>query len=107
MTAPEPTNGEVMRRLDEVSRTMVELAAQLRADRQDAETKFVRKDVFAPTHSALSEKVDRLERDLEDREKAQDTFRRQIILTVIGFGLPALGGLVIGINNLLAAGGAR
>lgn len=100
----EPSNGEVMRRLDEVSRQLLQLAQDMRDDRNTAADTYVRKDVFTPTHEATTRRIEDLERESAEREKAQDAFRRQIIVTVIAAALPAVLALVLAINNVLNAG---
>lgn len=48
----EPTMGEVMRRLDDVSRQMTELAREMKEDRAAASATFVRQDVYIAQRQA-------------------------------------------------------
>lgn len=101
----EPTNAEVMRRLDEVSRQLLSLAAEMRDDRRAAADTYVRKDVFRPMHENTSNRLTALEKDQDEKERAQDAFRRQMVIAITGVALPALFGLVVALNTLLANGG--
>lgn len=103
---PEPSNGEVMRRLDEVVRTLAGLAQEMRDDRRAAADTYVRKDVFTPMHDGTQRRIAELETENAEREKAQDAFRRQIIVGVVLLAIPALISLVVSFNNLVASGGA-
>jgi hypothetical protein len=74
----EPTNAEVMRRLEEVTRTVERLASTL-------ETAYVRKDVYDARHEALRRETDQRFKELEDdlsairkEAEAQKSFRRQV-----------------------------
>lgn len=101
----EPTLGEVLRRLNEVSATMQDMAQRLERERVENAVTFVRKDVYDARHVILTERVKGLEQDADDREKAAEAFRRQVLVVVIGVALPAFLALVLAVNNFLAAGG--
>jgi hypothetical protein len=60
----EPTTGEVLRRLDEVSRQLLDLAGQLREDRDKAAATFVRQDVYQAQRVADSAVVADLHGDI-------------------------------------------
>lgn len=90
----EPTLGEVLRRLEDVARRL-----------ESAEATYVRKDVYDARHNNVTRRLDAIERDQEDREKAAETFRRQVLLLVLGISIPAVLSLLLAINNFLASGG--
>ena len=103
---PEPTLSEVLWRLDEVSRQMTILAADLKND-------YVRKDVYEARHNSMANRVAKAESEIKDvetelaeKDKAADNFRRQIFVGIILAAIPAVLGLLLALNNFLAAGGA-
>lgn len=102
----EPTNAEVMRRLDEVSRQLLSLAAEMREDRRMAADTYVRKDVYQPLHDAVKQRLTNLERENDDRDKAQDGFRRQITVAVIAAAIPAVLALLYAVVSLTNGGTA-
>lgn len=104
MTA-EPTLGEVFRRLDEVSRQLSSLADQMGKDRVAAEIVFVRKDVYAAETNSLTTRVTKIEAEDEARDRDAVAFRRQLMFLVLATALPAIAGLLLAVNNFLAAGG--
>lgn len=104
MTA-EPSLGEVFRRLEEVSRQLAALADQMAKDRVAAEVVFVRKDVYAAETLALTTRVTKVELDDETRDREAAAFRRQLFFIVLAIALPAIAGLLLAVNNFLAAGG--
>lgn len=101
----EPTLGEVFRRLDEVSRQLAALADQMAKDRVAAEVVYVRKDVYGAETLALTTRVGKIEQDDEIRDRDAAAFRRQVFFIVLGSALPAIAGLLLAVNNFLAAGG--
>jgi hypothetical protein len=101
----EPTLGEVMRRLEQVSRDMAAISTQLAEDRRTAETTFVRKDVYAAETFATGGRVKKLEDDNEAKEKESAAFRRQVLLMILGIAIPAIAGLLLTVNTILSNGG--
>ncbi|HET6915886.1 MAG TPA: hypothetical protein VFH56_07320 [Acidimicrobiales bacterium] len=106
MTLPEPTMGEVMRRLDEVARQMTELAREMKDDRAAAAATFVRQDVYiAQRHadqavtSDVATDVISLRREMESVEaKRVATLRWAIGTVLIPIGL-ALLALVVALQG--------
>lgn len=95
----EPTLGEVLRRLDEVANTLTNLASRLDKD-------YVRKDVYGEWREAMAQRVKDIEAELDEKVRDATAFRRQIIVCLVGVGVPAVLAMVLAINNFLAAGGA-
>lgn len=79
----EPTLGEVMRQVRALVDQVRDLVHEVRSD-------YVRKEVYDARHHALTRRVDDLERETEDREKARVAFQRQIV-----------GGVLIGLVLML------
>lgn len=107
----EPTTAEVMRRLDEVSRQLVDVVQQIREDRRISAETFVRKDVYQPLHEALGGRVKNLEGELDrrdadqvQRDRDQAAFRRQMTVAVITVALGALATLLVSLVNLTHGG---
>lgn len=102
----DPTPGEIMRRLDELGRTMQQLAATL-------ESSYVRREVYEAKHEALRSYVDARTKETEAKikENADDigdlnrhrqsdqSFRRQIITGA------AVGAILLVLNLLFAING--
>lgn len=72
----EPTLGEVMRQVRSLVDQVRDLVQELRSD-------YVRKDLYDARHHALTRRVDDLEREADDREKARVAFQRQIAAGII------------------------
>lgn len=102
----EPTLGEVLRRLNEVSGQMTALGNQMAQDRRDAADTYVRRDVYDARHAGVLRRVDEIEADADTREKAAADFRRQLLFIVLGTAIPAVFALLLAINNFLANGAA-
>lgn len=124
MPAPgdEPTMGEVMRRLDEVSRQMLELAREMKDDRQVNAATFVRQDVHLAQRQADQAVVADLHHDIGnvkaeigsvktdfDREidtvkadrNADIAFRRQVLLAFAVGGLTELVTIALAVAGFL------
>ena len=110
MAADEPTLHEVLRKLNEVVATLTKLADRLDRD-------YVRKDVNDERLLNIAIRITKAEAEAEEaeekalereRQKERDaaSFRRQIIVGLVVAAVPAVLGLVLAINNFLAAGGA-
>lgn len=106
MPEGEPTLGEVLRRLDEVSRQMSALGTQMGQDRRDVASTYVPREVYEARHAAITRRVDELEADFDIREKTSADFRRQLLFLVLGTAIPAVLALLLAINNFLANGAA-
>ena len=94
----EPTVAELVRRLDESSRQIRDLLEELRRDRATYEQIFVRRDVY---EAHRTQDVSAVE-DIEERMRAAEAFRRQIMagaaVQVIGVVI-ALALLVAGVRG--------
>lgn len=95
----DPTPGEIMRRLDELGRTMQQLAATL-------ESSYVRREVYDAKHQALYSYVDAKVKentddiaDLNRHRQSDQSFRRQIITGA------AVGAILLVLNLLFAING--
>lgn len=95
----DPTPGEIMRRLDELARSMQQLAATL-------ESSYVRREVYDAKHQALYSYVDAKVKentddiaDLNRHRQSDQSFRRQIITGA------AVGAILLVLNLLFAING--
>jgi hypothetical protein len=116
--------GEVLRRLDEVSRQLLDLAAQMREDRDKAFTTFVQQAVYnerektyaaqrladqavvADLHGDIKTVETSLGRDVEAirKERQADAgFRRQVWLTMGALAITTLVTIVIAIFTYVGA----
>lgn len=87
----EPTPAELLRRLDEVSRQLLDLTTELRYVNRSAAETYVRKDVFSEARIADAEKHREQERDidaLKESRAGDAAFRRQVLL---GLGVALIG----------------
>lgn len=80
----EPTLGEVIRQVRDLVRQVRDLVQEVRAD-------YVRKELYEARHHGLTRRVDDLEREADEREKARVAFQRTIIA-----------GIVVGVVVMLA-----
>lgn len=105
MTTEPPTLGEVLRRLDQVAETMVNLSGEMRQDRKDAAAIYVRQDVYVRDHKVISDNIEDLEEYNKDREKREADTRRQLVFLMLSIAVPAILGLLLAVNNFISAGG--
>lgn len=112
----EPTMGEVLRRLDEVSRQLLDLARELKQDRAEAAATYVRQDVYFAERRAGEATVADLHGDIKKVEtnlgreiggiktdrKNDVAFRRQIWLAVGTLSVTLVVTIVLAVINLLA-----
>lgn len=91
----EPSLAEVLRRLDETSRQLESIVGQMRSDRLEYATTYVRKDVYGAEFMALSRRVSDVEEYQASREKVAAETRRQLYLVVLASFLPSLGTLIV------------
>lgn len=101
----EPSLGEVMRRLEDVVGQMQAVTQRMDRQQEANDKTFVRRDVYDARHTNLTRRLELMEKETDEREKASDAFRRQAILVVISVALPAIIALLLAINNFLASGG--
>lgn len=101
----EPTLGEVLRRLDEVSRQLVDLTREIKEDRVTAAATFVRQDVYLAQRQADQAVMADLHGEVatvrDDRRKDQDV-QRQRNLTLAALAITSLVSIALGIANILA-----
>lgn len=107
MTPPqsEPTLGEVLRRLDDLSRQMLDLVREIKEDRSENAKTFVRQDVYIAQRLADQAVTADLAGDLQslkdDRKKDLDG-QRQRNLTLGLFAITTLVSIALSIVNILA-----
>jgi hypothetical protein len=118
----EPTTGEVLRRLDEVSRQLVDLAREMKEDRAKAYAIFVQREVYnerektyaaqrtadqavvADLHGDIKKVETNIGRDVEAirKERQSDAgFRRQVWLTMGALAITTLVTIVIALLNFV------
>lgn len=101
----EPTLGEVIRRLDDVSRQLVELTREIKDDRSANAATFVRQDVYVAQRQADGAVVADLHGEIrtlkESRQKDSD-WRRQQNLSLAVVAIGAVVSIALAIVNILA-----
>jgi hypothetical protein len=111
----EPTMGEILRRLDEVSRQMIDLAREMKDDRSAAAATYVRQDVYFAQRQAMESMIADLHGDvkqtetnlgreiaiIKDDRKSDVNFRRQVWLTMGALAITTLVTIVIAILNFV------
>jgi chromosome segregation ATPase len=109
MASDEPTLGEALRRLDDVSKKLDGLAGQLAEDRRDFASTYVPRELYDTRHAHLGDRITELSRRLQEREdedeareKSNAAFRRQLLLIVLAPAIPALGAFLLSLFILLA-----
>lgn len=100
----EPTNGEVMRRLDDVLGRLDATARAVDDSRRAAEQTYVRKDVYDGASREQTRRIEDIEKENAEKERNAEAFRRQVIVAVLGVALPAFGGLVLAVTAVLNGG---
>jgi hypothetical protein len=114
--------GEVLRRLDEVSRQLVDLAREMKEDRAKAYAIFVQQEVYnerektytaqrladqavvADLHGDIKKVETNLGRDIEGLRKVRESdagFRRQVWLTMGALAITTLVTIVIALLNFV------
>ena len=95
----DPTPGEILRRLDEVTRSVERLASTL-------ESSYVRREVYDAKHEALRAYTDSKAKELADdiadlnrHRSSEQAFRRQIVAGA------AVGAILLILNLLFAING--
>ncbi|WP_426243671.1 hypothetical protein [Nocardioides sp. LHG3406-4] len=84
---------------------MTLLAGEMRAERAENAQTYLRRDVFEARDKATLQRLEDVERDNADKEKAAELFRRQIIVGLILAAVPAVLAMVLAVNNFIASGG--
>ena len=100
----DPTLGEIMRRLEELARSMQQLASTL-------ESSYVRREVYEAKHQALYSYVDAKTKentddiaDLKRQRQEGQAFRRQIIAGVSVLAIGMVLNLLLVINQITGGG---
>lgn len=91
MPADEPSNWEIVRRLDEVAGDFKDLERRLSEAKEHGDAKYLRKDLYAEARKLDSTVVADVAsdvRELRDERKADAAFRRQVQL---GLAIAAIG----------------
>ena len=101
----EPTLGEVLRRLDEVSRQLIDTSREMKEDRKSAAATYVRQDVYIAQRQAdaavLADTHGDIQSIKDDRRKDAD-WKRQQNLFLAGLTITALVSIAIAIANIVA-----
>lgn len=95
--------GEVLRRLDEVSRQLIDLAREMKDDRDKAAATFVRQDVYLAQRLADQAVVADLNGDIRAVNKAREAdagWRRQVLLTLAVLAISTLVSIALAVVNL-------
>lgn len=101
----DPSVPEIVRRIDELTRSLERIAATL-------ESSYVRREVYEAKHEALRAYQDRETkelrgdiRELQDARKADAQFRRQIMAGAAVGLILLMVNLVLATSNFIARGG--
>lgn len=103
----EPTPGEIMRRLDDITQRVSEMLAEVRADRVENAKTYIRQDVYVANRltdqAALADlrddvrdlqgegdKRDERVRQLEDRRRQVWQYTGTTLIALLGLGLMLL-----------------
>jgi hypothetical protein len=100
----DPTPGEIMRRLDEVSASLLRIVAEIASDRKRAEQLYVLREAWGLARAADQSKVHEVEKDVEGLKKDRDgdlTYRRQIMLALAIASFSAIISVAIAIFSVL------
>lgn len=101
----EPTLGEVLRRLDEVSRQLVDITREIKEDRSAAAATYVRQDVYIAQRQADAAVVADIHGDIksikDDRRKDND-WKRQQNLSLAALAITVLVSIALAIVNIVA-----
>ena len=101
----DPTLGEILRRLDELSRQLIDLTREIKEDRTVAATTYVRQDVYLAQRLSDQAVVADLHGDIsavrEERKKDND-WRRQLNLALATLAITVLVSISLAIVNFVA-----
>ena len=111
MTDGEPTIGEAVRRINEVSQQLSALALRMAQDRRDAAATYVPRELYEARHSFVNRRIDVLEAADEAREQADKErertaaeTRRQLLFITLGAFATGIVAIIVAV--LTASGGA-
>lgn len=102
--ASEPTLGEVVRRLDEVSRQLVNIVERLERRDTYIEENFVRQRVWIEARKGDQGVVANLAQDigaLQQDRRTDAGWRRQQTLTLIVLGITTLVSIALAVANIV------
>lgn len=109
MTPESPTNGELVRRMEEVfgrlTQQLEALTGEIREDRRVNERTYVRRDVYDAERAADKAARRDLEKDiaaLDESRKSDAAFRRQVLVSGAVLFITVLVAIVTNVANLLA-----
>jgi hypothetical protein len=108
MTGTEPTMGEVVRRLEEVSGQLQRTSEDIRTDRTEQARTYVRQDVYNSdkrSEELARESIAKDTVELEARLDKADAFKRQIMAGVSVGAILLVINVVIALSALLATKG--
>jgi hypothetical protein len=101
----EPTLGEILRRLDDVSRQLIDLTREIKDDRAATAATYVRQDVYLAQRLADQSVVADLHGDIrtvKDERKKDNDWKRQQNLTLAGLTVTVLVSIALAIVNIVA-----
>lgn len=101
----DATPAEIMRRLDDVSRQLVDVVSQLREDRMAAAKLYVTREVHTLSRerdNAAREEVAKDVFELKTENKRNSDFKRQVILGSAFLAATSLVTMSVAISNYLA-----
>jgi len=101
----EPTNGEVMRRVEELIRQVQALADLAREDRRHAAETYVRRDVYEANRATETIRSVEAQKDMDEIQRHREVdaqWRRQMVLAVSGLAIASLISIAGIISNYLA-----
>ena len=102
---PEPSNTELVRRVEEVSKQLADVVGELREDRRRAEQRYVPRELWIEARDADKARVRDVERDVEALAKQREldlTWRRQVLLALAVAALAAVASFAIALFNIVA-----
>ncbi|WP_028474099.1 hypothetical protein [Nocardioides alkalitolerans] len=109
MSTEAPTNGELVRRMEEVFARLTQqleaLTGEIREDRRVNERTYVRRDVYDAERAADKAARRDLEKDIAELVEARKSdagFRRQVLLWGAGLTITVMVTIVVAVANLLA-----
>lgn len=100
MSTDPPTLGEALRRLDQVTLQLQQVAALVAAQTDRNDAKYATKESVALMLAPVVGDVE----DLKKENGDQAGFRRQVTIALLGIGGTAVVSIVVALTGLLAGG---
>jgi hypothetical protein len=101
----DPTLGEILRRLDDLSRQLIDLTREIKEDRTTSAATYVRQDVYLAQRHADAAVLADIHGDIaavrEERKKDND-WRRQLNLALASLTITVLVSISLAIVNIVA-----